>query len=61
MQVGKKVIQMQNPTSENKELMKRNNLNPDRWFVIWEDKHTLEVISKRTRQRRVLKKVITNE
>lgn len=43
-------------TPENKELMKRNNLNPDRWLVIWEDKDVLEVISKRTRRRRVLKK-----
>lgn len=47
---------MQDPTAENKELMKRNNLNPDRWIVILEDREVLEVISKRTRQRRVLNK-----
>ena len=31
------------------------------WLVIWEDKEVLEVISKRTRRRRVLKKYINND
>ena len=44
------------PTLENKKLMKSKGLRPDMWLVIWEDKNVLEVLSKRTRRRRVLKK-----
>ena len=49
-------MEIRQPTTENKKLMKNNGLAPDRWLVIWEDKDTLEVISKRTRQRRILNK-----
>ena len=49
-------MQVRPPTLENKKLMKSKGLNTDRWLVVWEDKEVLEVISKRTRQRRVLKK-----
>ena len=41
--------------------MKSKGLRPDMWLVIWEDKDVLEVISKRTRRRRVLKKYINND
>lgn len=44
------------PTLENKKLMKSKGLRPEMWLVIWEDKDVLEVVSKRTRRRRVLKK-----
>lgn len=44
------------PTLESKKLMKSKGLRPDMWLVIWEDKNVLEVLSKRTRRRRVLKK-----
>ena len=44
------------PTLENKKLMKSKGLRPDMWLVIWEDKDVLEVVSKRSKQRRVLKK-----
>ena len=49
-------MQIRQPTDENKALMKSNGLNVDRRLVVWEDREVLEVISKRTKQRRVLKK-----
>ena len=49
-------MQVREPTLENKKLMKSKGLNIDMWLVIWEDREVLEVISKRTRQRRVLRK-----
>ena len=54
----KKVFQLETrePTTENKKLIKSKGLRPDMWLVIWEGKDVLEVISKRTRRRRVLVK-----
>lgn len=49
-------METREPTVENKKLMESKGLRPDMWLVIWEDKDVLEVISKRTRQRRVLVK-----
>lgn len=49
-------METREPTTENKKLMKSKGLRPDMWLVIWEDKDVLEVISKRSKQRRVLKK-----
>ena len=49
-------METREPTDENKKLIKSKGLKPDMWLVIWEDKDVLEVISKRTRRRRVLKK-----
>lgn len=49
-------METREPTLENKKLMKSKGLRPDMWLVIWEDKDVLEIISKRTRQRRVLVK-----
>lgn len=49
-------LETREPTLENKKLMKIKGLRPDMWVVVWEDKDVLEVISKRTRRRRVLKK-----
>ena len=49
-------MEVREPTLENKKLMKSKRLRPDMWLVIWEDKDVLEVVSKRTRRRRVLKK-----
>lgn len=49
-------MEIRQPTTENKKLMERKGLNADRWLVVWEDKDVLEVVSKRSKQRRVLKK-----
>ena len=49
-------METRKPTLENKKLMKSKGLRPDMWLVIWEDKEVLEVVSKRSKQRRVLKK-----
>lgn len=49
-------MQVRQPTAENKKLMKSKGLNTDMWLVVWEDREVLEVISKRSKQRRVLKK-----
>ena len=49
-------METREPTLENKKLMESKGLRPDMWLVIWEDKNVLEVVSKRTRRRRVLKK-----
>ena len=49
-------METRKPTLENKKLMESKGLNADRWLVVWEDKEVLEVLSKRTRHRRVLKK-----
>ena len=49
-------METRKPTLENKKLMESKGLRPDMWLVIWEDKDVLEVVSKRTRRRRVLKK-----
>lgn len=49
-------MEVRQPTTENKNLMKSKGLRPEMWLVIWEDKDVLEVISKRSKQRRVLKK-----
>lgn len=54
-------MQIRQPTDENKALMKSKGLNVDRWLVVWEDREVLEVISKRTKQRRVLKKEVVYE
>lgn len=48
--------QPKKPTRANKELMSKNGLVANNWLVVWEDKEVLEVISKRSKQRRVLKK-----
>lgn len=47
---------MREPTSDNKKLIESKGLNSSRWLVVWEDRDVLEIISKRTRQRRVLVK-----
>lgn len=49
-------MEIRQPTLENKKLMESKGLNADRWLVVWEDKDVLEVVSKRSKQRRVLKK-----
>ena len=49
-------METRKPTTENKKLMESKGLNADRWLVVWEDKEVLEVVSKRSKQRRVLKK-----
>lgn len=49
-------MEIRQPTDEEKAIIKEHKLNPDRWLVVWEDKNVLEVLSKRTRRRRVLKK-----
>ena len=49
-------METREPTLENKKLMKSKGLRPDMWLVIWEDKEVLEVVSKRSKMRRVLRK-----
>lgn len=49
-------MEVREPTVENKKLMESKGLNADRWLVVWEDREVLEVISKRSKQRRVLEK-----
>ena len=49
-------MEVREPTLANKRLMRSKGLRPDMWLVIWEDKNVLEILSKRTRRRRVLKK-----
>ena len=49
-------MEIRQPTLENKKLMKNKGLNADRWLVVCEDREVLEVVSKRSKQRRVLKK-----
>jgi hypothetical protein len=49
-------MEVRQPTVENKKLMQSKRLNPDMWLIVWEDKEVIEVISKRSKQRRVLKK-----
>lgn len=49
-------MEARQPTPANKKLMERKGLNADRWLVVWEDKEVLEIVSKRSKQRRVLRK-----
>lgn len=49
-------MELRQPTTENKKLMESKGLNPNMWLVVWEDKEVLEVVSKRSKQRRVLRK-----
>ena len=49
-------VEVREPTPENKKLIESKGLNSSRWLVVWEDRDVLEVISKRTRMRRVLVK-----
>ncbi len=44
------------PTRAQKEIISENKLKPENWMVVFESKDTLEIISKRTSQRRVLQK-----
>ena len=48
--------QPKKPTREQKGTMSEHGLNPDNWQVVFESRDTLEVISKRSKRRRVLKK-----
>ena len=43
------------PTEENKKLITSERLNPDRWFVIWEDYEVLELINRRGHRRTIRK------
>ena len=49
-------MEVREPTLENKKLMESKGLRPDMWLVIWEDKNVLEVVSKRSKMRRALRK-----
>lgn len=50
--------QSKKPTRDQKELISKHGLEPDRWRVIFESKTTLEVVSIRSGQRRVLEKKV---
>lgn len=49
-------MEVREPTLENKRLIESKGLVAERWLVIWEDNKILEIISKRSKQRRVLVK-----
>jgi hypothetical protein len=44
------------PTKEQADLIKRNHLNPFNWKVAFENKSTLEIVSRHSSQRRILYK-----
>lgn len=46
------------PTRMQKELIAENRLNPENWMVVFESKDSLEIISKRTAMRKILKKPV---
>lgn len=46
------------PTRMQKELIAENRLNPENWMVVFESKDSLEIISKRTVMRKILKKPV---
>ena len=45
------------PTREQKELIAKQGLLPKNWMVILDDKKEMEIVSRKSRQRRVIKKV----
>ena len=49
-------MEIRQPTDENKKLIESKGLNADKWLVVWEDWEVLEIISKRSRMRRVITK-----
>ena len=53
---GQNMKQPSRPTRAQKEIISENKLKPENWMVVFESKDTLEIISKRTSQRRVLQK-----
>ena len=54
-------MEIRQPTNDNKKVIQANRLNPERWLVVWEDHEVLEIVNKRTRQRRVIAKAINND
>lgn len=44
------------PTKEQADLIKRNHLNSCNWKVAFENKSTLEIVSRHSSQRRILNK-----
>lgn len=44
------------PTREQKELIALNNLRPDNWMVISDNSAEMQIISKRSAQRRTIEK-----
>lgn len=53
---GQDMKQPSKPTRAQKEIIAENGLVPGNWMVIEEDREVLEVISKRSAMRKVLKK-----
>ena len=48
--------QLKKPTRAQKELMTKNNMNPDNWMVLEEDKYQVVFINKRGSRRRTIQK-----
>lgn len=48
--------QPKKPTREQKELMEKNGLRPENWMVVTDNKAEMQVISKRSGQRRAIEK-----
>lgn len=43
-------------SKEQAAIIRNHNLNPEHWIVIFESKSAIEIVSRRSRQRRVLTK-----
>lgn len=56
VEVEDEVKRMNKPTRAQKEVISGHKLNPKNWVVAFESKDTLEIVSRRTAQRRVLEK-----
>lgn len=49
-------MERKEPNDKQKELIKKNKLTPDNWWVLSESKTTLEIQSKRSARRRIIDK-----
>lgn len=56
VEVEDEVKRMNKPTRAQKEIISGHKLNLKNWVVAFESKDTLEIVSRRTAQRRVLEK-----
>ncbi len=44
------------PSKEQAAIIRKHHLNPEHWVVIFENRSEIEIVSRRSRQRRVLTK-----
>lgn len=50
------MVKLKEPDGYQKNIMLLHNLDPNKWMVAYESRDTLEVVSRRSRQRMVLEK-----